>query len=46
MSISYADVQLLYDFWALQEAECSDECPVELAEGKPAIAIVDNDDFH
>ena len=43
--ISYADIQLLYDFWALQDAELSEECPAELAEGKPAICICDNDDF-
>ena len=43
--ISYADIQLLYDFWALQDAELSEECSAELAEGKPAICICDNDDF-
>ena len=43
--ISYPDIQLLYDFWALQDAEVSEECPAELAEGKPAICICDNDDF-
>ena len=43
--IRYADIQLLYDFWALQEAELSEESPVELAEGKPSICIYDNDDF-
>ena len=42
---TYADIQLLYDFWALQDAELSEECPAELAEGKPAICICDNDDF-
>ena len=43
--ISYADIQLLYDYWALQDAEASDTCPQALADGKPGIAIMDNDDF-
>ena len=42
--IRYADIQLLYDFWALQEEELSEESPVELAEGRPSICIYDNDD--
>ena len=45
MFISYPDIQLRYDFWALQDAEVSEKCPAELAEGKPAICICDNDDF-
>ena len=44
--ISYADIQLLYDYWALQDAEALDTCPQALADGKPGIAIIDNDDFH
>ena len=43
--ISYADILLLYDFWTLQDVELSAECPAELTEGKPAIAVCDNDDF-
>ena len=43
--ICCADILLLYDFWALQDAELSTEFPVEMAEGKPAIDICDNDDF-
>ena len=37
---SYADIQLLYYYWALQDAEASDT----LADAKPGIAIMDNDD--
>ncbi len=43
--ISYADTLLLYDHWALMDAEASATCPHEIADGKPAIVIVDNDDF-
>lgn len=43
--ISYNDVIRLRDFWVLNDLKCSLECPTELAVGKLAIAIVDNDDF-
>ena len=43
--ISYSDIQLLYDYWALQDAESSSTCPQEIADDKPAIVIIDNDDF-
>ena len=43
--ISYADTLLLYDHWALMDVEASTTCPQEIADGKPAIVIVDNDDF-
>ena len=43
--ISYDDILLLYDYWALMDAEASQTCPQALAEGKPGIAIIDNDDF-
>ena len=43
--ISYADTLLLYDHWALMDVEASTTCPQEITDGKPAIVIVDNDDF-
>jgi len=43
--ISYADTLLLYDHWALMDLNASATCPQEIADGKPAIMIVDNDDF-
>ncbi|MES9879868.1 MAG: hypothetical protein ABW185_03205, partial [Sedimenticola sp.] len=43
--ISYADTLLLYDHWALMDAQESRTCPKEIADDKPAIVIVDNDDF-
>lgn len=42
--ISYADTLLLYDHWAL-DVETSATCPQEIADSKPAIVIVNNDDF-
>ena len=44
-SISYADTLLVYDHWALMDVKASATCPPEIADGKPAIMIVDNDDF-
>ena len=35
----------IYDHWALIDIEKSETCPQEIADGKPAIVIVDNDDF-
>ena len=43
--ISYNDVMMLRDFWVVNDLERSLNCLFELAEGKPAIAVVDNDDF-
>ena len=43
--ISHADTLLLYDHWALMDVKESETCPREIADGKPAIVIVDNDDF-
>ena len=43
--ISYADALLLYDYWALKDVDVSGTCPLEIADNKPVIAIVDNDDF-
>ena len=44
-SISYADTLLVYDHWALMDVKASATCPPEIADGEPAILIVDNDDF-
>lgn len=43
--ISYSDALLLYDHWALKDVEVSATCPPEIADSKPGIVIVDNDDF-
>ena len=43
--ISYADVQLLYDKWALEDLNESLNVPREIAHGVATICIVDNDDF-
>lgn len=43
--ISYEDTLLLYDHWALMDVKASETCPQEIADAKPAIVIVDNDDF-
>ena len=45
LGISYNDVLMLRDLWVVNDLKRSSDCPFELAEGKPAIAIVDNDDF-
>ncbi|KAK5933636.1 hypothetical protein CgunFtcFv8_014099 [Champsocephalus gunnari] len=45
VSISYADTLLLYDHWALMDLDASATCPQEIADSKPAIVIVDNNDF-
>ena len=45
LGISYNDVLMLRDFWVVNDLKCSLNCPFELAIGKPAVAIVDNDDF-
>ena len=44
-SISYADTLLVYDHWALMDVKASATCPPEIADGKPTIFILDNDDF-
>ena len=36
---------LFYDYWALMDVQASATCQQEIAEGKPAIVIIDNDDF-
>ena len=43
--ISYEDTLLLNDHWALMDVKASETCPQEIADAKPAIVIVDNDDF-
>ena len=43
--ISYNSLLLLYVVWALQDAETAKTCPRGIASGKPAMVIVDNDDF-
>ena len=45
LGISYNDVMMLRDFWVVNDLNRSLNCPFELAEEKPAVAIVDNDDF-
>jgi len=45
LGISYNDVLMLRDFWLVNDLKCSLDCPFELAARKPAIAVVDNDDF-
>ena len=44
-SISYADTLPVYGHWVLIDVKASAACPPEIADGKPAILIVDNDDF-
>ena len=43
--ISYAYALLLYDYWALKYVDVSGTCSLDIADNKPIIAIVDNDDF-
>ena len=43
--ISYALVLLLRDAWAVHDLQLCSDCPNEIAEDKPGIIIVDNDDF-
>ena len=45
MGISYRNVLLLRDVWAMHDIEQCSACPNEIAEGKPNISIIDNDDF-
>ena len=45
LGISYNDVMMLRDLWAVNDLTHSLDCPFEIAEGEPAIAIVDNDNF-
>ncbi len=43
--IGYALVLLLRDAWAVNDLQLCFECPNEIAEDKPGVIIVDNDDF-
>ena len=45
IGISYKDILFLRDTWALNDAQRDDHCPLEIADGKPGVLIVDNDDF-
>ena len=45
LGISYKDVLLVYDAWAVHDLQLSSSCPYELARGVPATDILDNDDF-
>jgi len=46
LGISYNDVLMLRDFRVVNDLKFSLDCPIKLAVGKPAIAILDNDDFN
>ena len=39
------NVLFLRDTWAFNDVQRDDHCSVEIADGKPAILILDNDDF-
>ena len=43
--INYASVFLLKDAWAVHDLQLYADCPNEIAEDKPGVIIVDNDDF-
>ena len=43
--ISYSDIQLLYEKWTVDKMSDSVHIPCEIANGRGAICIVDNDDF-
>ena len=43
--ISYTSVLLLRNAWAVHDLQLRSDCPNEIAEDKPGIIIVDNDDF-
>ena len=45
LCISYNDLLLLYDAFALEDVEISETCAAGIAADKPLIVIVDNDDF-
>ena len=39
----YASVLLLKDAWAVHDPQLCSDCPTEVAENKPGVIIVDND---
>ena len=45
MGISYSNVFLLRDVWTMHDLKRCSVCPVEIAEEKPSISIIDNDAF-
>jgi len=45
MGISYPNVLFLRDIWTMHDLEQCSVCSEEIAEGKPSISIIDNDDF-
>ncbi len=45
MGISYSNVLLLHDVWAMHDLKQCSICPDEIAEKVPSISIIDNDDF-
>ena len=45
LGVSYDEVLMVCDYWVVNDNKRSLYCPFEVAEGKPAIVIVDNDDF-
>ena len=45
LGIPYQKVLILRDTWALRDLQGDYKCPAEIAEGKPGISIIDNDDF-
>jgi len=45
MGISYQNVLLLRDVWAMHDLQRCWVCPDEIADGEPSISIIDNDDF-
>ena len=45
IGIPYEKLLFLRDTWALHDMQSADDCPRDIAEGKPGIGILDNDDF-
>ena len=43
--IHYTKLLFLIDTWALQDLQSKDECPRDIASDRPAIGVLDNDDF-
>ena len=45
LGVSYDEVLMVRDFWVVNDIKRSLHCPFEVAAGKPAVVIVDNDVF-
>ena len=43
--IHYTKLLFLRDTWALHDMQSEDDCPRDIASGRPGIGILDNDDF-